>query len=662
MTVSNLFANGYLALVGTVVATLYVASMILLGTHILRWLNIGQGGRTPELAAATGAVAFSLLFTCLAICQCAYGWMIGALGVAPLVIWRDHLRQAIASTWMELKHSTLLSWNPVLATLLGAYLLYGFVHCSLTVTGPDLGIYHLAVLRDTLHQHGFKYNHFFFGAGLQYGWHMLGLPAYLLGGERGYTCLSFWAFVGVLKLVYGVISRHSNQDNSTGSELATLSVALVICGIAGNTISGNDLAWVFIEFVLLQLVFSIDRKSSLSYAVVFGLLSGFMLAIKLTTLAGAAIIAVIYCWRTRFRFDLLCAGGGIAFLMGSIWPTITFYHSGSFLPQFMMQARWRGAPPAHMLDTVPQMTYWYGVWYQINVGRCFSGPMSGLSVLLTGLAAAIIGLATAQRDVLLRFLVPYAVGRWALLSVLSGGRLDAIYHDRYHMISVAFLAAAGSHAWMMILQKYMSFKYVSPTSLATIAATMFVTINWLAGYESYYPDPSRKPPIRISIVPKVSEVATIAADMMAPQSRSTGPMFHWINNALPANAVVAGTAINPYFAGRKYLQLLPVSQGEIDLSLEPNAILGELQKAGATHLHLQRASGLPPFMIEICWKWLNSVGRIPRLPGVQLLHSIDSNGVLLEALYELPDRDETSRDDVRWVSDKSESFFPTVVR
>ena len=41
----------------------------------------------------------------------------------------------------------------------------------------------------------------------------------------------------------------------------------------------------------------------------------------------------------------------------------------------------------------------------------------------------------------------YALLRWALIVVCSQGRLDAVYHDRYHMISWILLAFCGLRGW-----------------------------------------------------------------------------------------------------------------------------------------------------------------------------------------------------------------------
>ncbi|HTV28822.1 MAG TPA: hypothetical protein VMF32_13635, partial [Xanthobacteraceae bacterium] len=75
-----------------------------------------------------------------------------------------------------------------------------------------------------------------------------------------------------------------------------------------------------------------------------------------------------------------------------------------------------------------------------------------------------------------------------------------------------------------------------------------------------------------------------------------------------------------------YIELLPLSQQEIDLSAPPETILAELRKRGVTHLHIVASSGFNVWMTAIIDRWLVNVRKIPELPGVIKLASFLSGG------------------------------------
>ena len=629
--------NALLAMAALFGSWLYVLSTLALGDAVLRQLEVVASGYALAVKIVVGAALLSAAVTVLSLTHLAFPPLVALLGFLPLALyWRptllaESLRLApgkvAPSRWQ-----TKAWW-----ILISPYVAYVLLNCITNPTGPDLGIYHLVIPRDVLRDHGLWYNAFSHAAGLQFGWHHYGIPAYLVGGERGYLCLSFFAYLGLLWVTCAIVRDVLGDASHPWAAAACFVVSFVLCGMSGASISNNDVPLLFIEVVAVLLAVHPTLVGDRARPWPLGLVMGFLLSVKVTALPSAVLLGLLFLWRTRPpRIHAVLRLLAVVLPLAGVWPAVAFFATGSPLPFFMLALRTQGPPPPSVTESFAQMLRYFGVWYAENFRRFFTGPMSGYGILLAGVAIGLVRREFRTSKLVLGLLA-FGLARYGLFN-LASGKLDPVvlFHDRYHMLSYLCLALAGFAGWVLAFGPVLrrARPALAPSLLLLGAAA--IEIHQLRhGYRLYFPTPPDYRSTAVKIPSLLDQLVTLKDDFRREPGTQYGPTLYWMAKNLPSDAVVAGTAISPYGAGRRYLQILPVSQDQIDLTLPPETILARLRALGVTHLHLTLYTGLPQWCVPEMWKWLQTTGQIPGLPGVRQLRSQTHEGEEIEAVFDI---------------------------
>ncbi|OAI41615.1 hypothetical protein AYO40_02875 [Planctomycetaceae bacterium SCGC AG-212-D15] len=612
--------NLWLAGIGIVGSSVQVLAAIRLGSLAVRPVGATMPARWV-LAGAIGAAVYANLFSVLAVIGCAYGPLLVFLTLLVFAIpYRDRSAP-------ERKSSLgLVPWVLIAASI--PFVVYVLLNCITNPTGPDLAIYHLGFPFETLRHHRFIDNPFSFASGVQLGWHMFGLPAFYLGGDRAFVCLSFWAFLGLLCLVYDSLSSASTP---TRGALAVLSTAAIVCGFSRASVSNNDIALSFIEFTCLYLVLGMRDDASPRCYSALGVLFGFALSIKALALASALPLACLLFWNSRVSRRWLLLGWGVP--LAVLWPLITCLNSGVLAPKFVV------APPGsmpHYPEAQQFMAEYFGYWYQINFRRFFCQDMAFFSWLIGGIAMVVFfSSARSGCNALLRSLLFFATARFAAIVALGRSTdYSYVYHDRYHILSYLCLGIVGVSGWYW-------YSRLLPRSIARTTGAL-VVVFWVSTQlftTSVLLTPST-PHFRVetNVIPSmVGELRFLARDFTRVPGTQGGGDLYWIDRRLPAEAVIAGNRIAPYSCKRTYLQILPEAENLLDLRLSLREIVAELRNRGATHLHLNRCSGLPQWTNHNMNYWLRTIGRIPFQPGAKVVYLRQVGGRAVEIVCELPE-------------------------
>jgi hypothetical protein len=200
-------------------------------------------------------------------------------------------------------------------------------------------------------------------------------------------------------------------------------------------------------------------------------------------------------------------------------------------------------------------------------------------------------------------------------------RRDILYHDRYHLISFLLLAVVGSEGLFQI--------FGQGAGKAVLALAMVVCF-FLPG-EYYSLEPSQTVP---DATPSLfSQLVTGSENVLIVDPEFDKTLFMWVQKNTAPDAVIATIMVNPYHYQRRFLQLLPVAQDQIDLQLPAVKLLAELRAHGANYIHLSSSTGFNPFMAPIIDPWLRTLREIPQLPGVHLVATF--TGPPSEAIYRI---------------------------
>jgi hypothetical protein len=640
MTESPVVYNVLLAARALAGALLYAFTTVLLGDMLLRRLRAVGGPFHIELAAVAGMAVYSAAFTMLALAGAAHPVVVLAVVAIPVLLGWPHAPEiwralTVSGKWVPPRAGPVGWWAVVILT----YVAYAGMMVVTNPLGGDLGNYHLIVPRDVLWNHSFVFNRFSHDAGIPYGWHLYGLPAFLIGGDRGYVALSLVAFALLLRFVW-IVGRMW-RDDVFGAAAAAIT-AFTLCGLARSNVANNDVPTILVEATALLLAVYRLPIPPASQAGLFGLLCGFGLAMKLQLAASAMILPVLFIARiARGDWRLIATAAAVGLPLAVIWPTVTFANTGSPLPQVMMALRTEGPPPAHMREAMAVLEAGFGQWYQHNVERFFLHGMEGFTLLLAGAPAALLLRATGPVARLPHLLVAFALGRWLLLAA-STQRADIVWHDRYHLISFVALGIAGLCSWDRLIRPERAGLW--PPGATPVVLVVSIAVAWqcIARYDMRTPDPLRPSGERYerrgSLLDEMR--AKVRTFQEPPGAGPNGGLYDWMAEHLPRDAKVATTVIDPYHIQRQAIQLLPVSQDEIDLSQPPDALLLALRELGVTHLHLTQFSGLNPWMNPEIDRWLAGVRRIPMLPCVELLQRSDARSDKGEqAVYRLVSAD-----------------------
>jgi hypothetical protein len=602
----------------------YVGASVTLGRRIAPALAPPWAGMNTAIAFSAGAAVVGLGITLLAWSGLAFAPLVVALAYAPLLLWlpaalrrmQEAPRPAPATAGRLSPAGRMAGWCIALLAL------HPIALALTSVRGGDIAIYHLVVTRAVLWNHALVFNPFSHDAGIYYGWQLFSLPPYILAGDRGYLLCSAAAFGLLLQGVYRTV--RDRFDRSAG-RIAALVAALAICGMSRESAVNNDVPLVLLEFSLLAL--ALAGPTTLRTAGVIGALAGFVVAVKLIAVVTPLLAGGAFLWRARTRW---VGAGSVMLLAGSAslapWPLFGYVSSGSPLPHFLLA--WppdSGYLPQYR-ETITFMMEHFGLWYRANAGRFFTRGMEFVPVLLAGLAWLPFRRA-ARSDRLCLALLGYGVGRMLLLVAINRFDFVVLFHDRYHLASWLAICLAGVLAWMHVFRDSPRWR-ASPMVRHGAPVVILVAV---LGTLMQRPISAHVYAKEVApVLRKDRALWTIVRDNLreAVQAQRGGSPseagFDFSARRLPADAVVATTAIDPYLLGRPFLQMLPVSENLVDLSQPPEVLLRALKEHGATHLHLTEFSGLNGWMMPLVERWTEGLRAIPALPGVRRLIQFDT--------------------------------------
>jgi hypothetical protein len=375
-----------------------------------------------------------------------------------------------------------------------------------------------------------------------------------------------------------------------------------------------------VEVAALRLAILPPRPDGRALELLVGLLCGFAVAIKPQGLGSVVLLATWLLLRAGRRAPSAAALFACGFApLALVWPVINLLSYGSPLPQIMLL--W---PPStgylpQMRETMAVLMSNFGIWYRLNYLRLFSQGMEGWTLLLL-CGIPFLFFRAARRDPAIRLLLGFALCRAIVLTLLSRGDPAIVFHDRYHLASyiavgIAVMLAVHHAVTARNLPRWALVHYAAAAAILLATLRLFLsTLQMLT--------PTGIPGSnRVESRPSLGEGAREALETLAepPGGGRLGIGSDWAARFLPAGAVVATTAIDPYPLRRPFLQLLPVSQNRIDLAGPPGEILAALRREGAGYLQLTEYSGLNLWMNPLIQKWLRSAREIPQEPGVERL-------------------------------------------
>lgn len=569
--------NIWLTAVGLVASAATVASAAFIGARL-------TPSRSLPVCFAVGASIESLIVTALALSHIAFRPLIGGVVLLPLL---RPVRFALPNVWMF--------------AVLMPFLAYAFLMTGVNPIGGDLANYHLVIPRGVIWDHALIFNPFSHEAGFSYGWHMFGVGAFLFGAERGYTLLSFWTFLLTCWVIFEVFSE---RYGTRFGLLAAFAGGSVICGLSRESIANDDGPLLLIEAAALYMLFSTR------YA--WGWLAGFALSIKLTAIGTPVALAAIRLAQDR-SIKTIVVAALCALPLAAIWPVVNVVNTGSPLPQVM-----RPMLP-QLSETMDFLTQTYGAWMRLSWSGQFTHGMIGLGLLVLSIPFGFLS-CKFREDRLVQVLLAFAIMRFAVV-VVAGHQLDVLWHDRYHIISYLALALVGLLAVQPLFYK------IGP-AIAVCVCAAAVSFQFIAPVVQRFPVGAHNERIERVVLPSM---ASRMRDQLrtfreVPGGSRMSEGFDWIAKHVPANALIATTVVDPYYLRHHYIELLPLSQQQIDLSASPETILAELRKRGVTHLHIVASSGFNVWMMAIVDRWLINVRKIPELPGVIKLASFLSGG------------------------------------
>lgn len=620
-----------------VAAGLYAASTLALGSRLAPQCRPGWEGLDVAVRFSLGAAAFGLLFAILAMLRLAFPPLVLTLALLPAALalyrWLAGLKSFPMPALLRRPRFDLPITHYFAAFGIALLAAYPLALSLAWPRGSDMTIYHLVVPRTILWNHGLVFNPFSHDAGLFYGWQLYALPAYLMGGDRAFQLCSFIALAILLLSSYRVL--RARYGTLTGL-LGTLIIVAVVCGMSRESVVNNDIPLVLLEITLLGLAsVAVPRRTA---AWMLGLLGGFAIAVKLVAVATVGLAYVVFLWRAGKPLRMGWVGVLAAATVISLgpWPIFNYLASGSPLPHFLLL--WppdTGYLPQYQ-ESITYLMQYFGDWYQKNFLRLFSQGMEFVPALLFGYLFLPF-VRKARADPLCLTLAVYALLKTLLLLALNRFDMALIYHDRYHLASYVLLTLGGMLCWLHAVRPALARR----PWLGTMVLPVLILISVLHLYRTHVsavqvngvnlPDTATTyPSLKNGFYSAVGRMAEL------PGGGKLGIGYDFAAELLPPKAVVATTVIDPYLLQRPFLQMLPVSENMIDLSLPPEQLRQAMLAHGATHLHLSQHTGLNPWMVPVVDRWLESLRKVPDLPGVRrLLYLNYPTQKGLQAFYEL---------------------------
>lgn len=601
-------------------AGLYTASTLALGHRLAPPCRPGWEGLDIAIRFALGAAAFGLLFAVLAMLRVAFPPLVLMLALLPVALALYQGRAGLKlPTIPALRRQPRSGFSAAhYFAVSGIVLLaaYALAQSLAWPRGSDMTIYHLVVPRTVLWNHGLVFNPFSHDAGLFYGWQLYALPAYLMGGDRAFQLCSFAALAILLLASYRVLrARHGTLTGLS----AALVVVAVICGMSRESVVNNDIPLVLLEITLLGLASVVVPGRAAAW--MLGLLGGFVIAVKLVAVATAGLAFLVFLWRSERAMRTGWAAVLAASTLFSLgpWPLFNYLASGSPLPHFLLL--W---PPdtgylPQFRESITYLMQYFGEWYQKNFLRLFSQGLEFVPALLIGYLFLPL-VKPARADPLCLALAGFALLKTLLLLALNRFDMALIYHDRYHLAAYVLLTLGGMLCWLHAVRPALAAR----PRLGTVVLPALILIgvaHLLQSPVSAVQVNGRNLADSATTYPSLEHGFYSALGRLAevPGGGSGGVAYDFAAGTLPPKAVVATTVIDPYLLQRPFLQMLPVSENVIDLSLPPEQLRQALLARGATHLHLAQHTGLNPWMVPVVDRWLVSLRKVPDLPGVRRL-------------------------------------------
>ena len=613
---NNLLINIALAGRGVAGSLICIVAAIIIGRRFLQLLKVdGAPLIILIVSAVTGMIFLSVTATLITFTGLAYEIVFLAVAIlavflchASIITIREDIRK-ISWDWLKRKSSR---YFILMALFLWLYILL----CSLVAPYcTDSLAYHLIVPRNILTDHTFHYNYFSYQAGLPYGWHFWGIYAYIVGGARGFNCLSAWAALGLLCLIFSVVShQYSVRHGAVAVLLSSLFLVLVI---SENDRTGIDVPLILLEGTALAIAAGTVHCNNKSRCFLVGLICGFAMATKLTAVGGVLVIVAVlfYNLERANRFKGIMITIAVIFVMGAFWPVLTYFYSGSPLPQLLLTMRTQGPPLPQLLETITHDTMIYKQYFFTNLAKS-----AELKVVALWLFSGLLLLLIAEnknvfKNKLVVVLGIFAFGCWFLMGAVSS---LSLFHPRYNLASILVLGIVSAIGWTEFLSRYKIVGRVAAVIIVMVFVKLWTPVPLAYGVYGHLSD------FLEPIGPRTSHVGS----------------FTWISKNLPENAIIAGPAIETYYAQRKYIQMQGIAQEQIDLSQSPEALLAVLKKLGVTYIHITNEYDLPPWSVDMAAKWLQNFAQIPALAGVKLVYKDPvpyydgmSDKIIIEKVY-----------------------------
>jgi len=625
------------------VATLYTFICWGVGAGFSEKADLATGVRIP-VAFVMGTAVLSWFFSVLGMLSMLPGWGIGmgcVLGTGCALLFARRLNIPVGlkvhGPSFDRKSNQIIE---ILLVLLA--LVYVFSLCIGWPRGGDQCIYHLVIPRSVLWNHGLVFNGFSHDAGMYYGWQMACLPAFYLGLERGFFLMSFFCF---MLFLFFILQGAEKIGLQRVAWLLVAVAAFTTVGMVRESLVNNEAPLLLVEACLLWMAaFPSPSKNTRFEAWCFGSLCGFMVGIKLISLAVLPLLLGLFLWRRPVLIwpRLWFLGAGFVFMIFP-WIAYTYWKAGTILPVFMLiwPPRWGVLP--QMVEGMAYHMKFSGIWLKSNYHLLFSQGMElYLALLVAGIASAIF--LSNKRYPINRvslFLAGYGLCRWLLIWIFSGLQPAAFFHNRYNLMTYIVFGCAAALSINDYLKNYKIKTLVQCVKLIVIAGICF----W------FFASPKVNSPMSLTeqIVQKYPSLwegicNSLSTLKEGPGGGAGGIGLDWVDQNLPKDSVVATTAIDPYLMNRPFVQILPICQTQIDLNSSPELIYEKLLDAKATHLHITEFSGLNGWLNPIIDKTLVNVKNIPEKEKLQVLLVLNyRDGKGYQSLYTLNKQKEKAK-------------------
>ncbi|MBF0515335.1 MAG: hypothetical protein HQK81_14910 [Desulfovibrionaceae bacterium] len=482
----------------------------------------------------------------------------------------------------------MIDW--ILFTSISLLIIFYYIANAVAPFGTDTLAYHLVVPRDVIWNHGYIHNYFAYQAGMNLGWQMIGVYAYLLGGARAVTCLVPWSLLILLFLIGGLCNY--SKQSSRVAMLTTLFVVVII--ISRNDRSGNDLPLVTAEVATLILLSRRIFLSGNSKIFILGILAGFCCSIKINGYFLLPFCLLFYLYKSKLKnfYSIILHYGLPSLIIGFLWPAVTFYYTGSPLPQLMLALRTQGPPLPQIADN---LLYDANFWSKTSAAETFNSQMLYIFVfIIVGLVALLVFNSLKKIRLLYHFLLFASIQT----TFLCGYSVIYIFRPRYILLFYLTISLISA-----ILLSYLADHGNKLIRYAVIVFFIMFTTTGICHSGAF------------------RDLSYYLNDFLLPNEIRTSHVgtFTFINKNLPQNAVLAGPAIETFYSGRKYLQIQGISQEQIDLNQPPDTILKELMLRGVNYIHFTDAFDLPPWMYAKANAWLYNFNKIEQSPSLQLV-------------------------------------------